>query len=197
MGEELIIKRYPNRQHSYDYEFDDGKNILRIFHGGTLDLYFELNTRELMPQREEVCIDFNISKDNNEIYKIFDRLYNKIIDDTVTYKNIRSYSLLVDKDKRITWRSEEDLYEYADRMTITKEEDNYRLSFIRVPDDKDNYLRNGYCIGIRICNSGCTYYPYNTLFMEMYNELQKVDPEYHQIDMEEVLFHQKVLSKKK
>ena len=33
--------------------------------------------------------------------------------------------------------------------------------------------------------------------MNMYNELREIDPNYHQIHMEEYLYHQKTLQKRK
>ena len=207
MNEELKIKRATNDYyHGYDYNISDGNNILTIFFGGTLDLYMVIRTKDYIPYGKNHNIDFNISKDNYELYSIFDKLYNEIInaklyDDESLNKGLNKrepYKSLVNKDKSITWRSDDEPFKQADRVTITKEEDNYKLSFSRVSYDLDSqYSRNGFSIPVRFRNSGSRYDPFNIAFMKMFNRLQNINPEYHQVDAEEVVYNQKVLSKKK
>lgn len=206
MNEEIKIKRKANDFHMYDYELNDGKNIFQILFGGTLDLYFVLRTKNEIPYEGKTNIDFIISKDNYELYSLFDTLYNDVINIRLYdeerlnhgYKRRREYKSLVSKDKKITWMSDDEPDNIADRVVISKEEDSYKLTFRRVESTNDpQYFRSGYSITIRFRNSGSRYEPFNIAFMKLYRDVQSIDPDYHQIDIEEVAYNQKVLSKKR
>ena len=42
---------------------------------------------------------------------------------------------------------------------------------------------------VRICNSGSRYLPFNSCFMDFYNKLQKIDPDYYQMHLEEYVYN--------
>ena len=207
MNDEVKIKRVSNSFNTYDYCLFDGNNAIDIIYGGNLDLYMSLRTKELIPYGEETNIEFNISKDNYQLYSLFDRLYNDVIEGEIftdkdtdykyNFKDKYFYKLLVNDDKTITWRSDDEPYDTADSVTIKKDEDSYKLIFTRVSSIEEDYFKNGYSISVRFRNSGSRYEPFNVNFMRMYQGIQSIDPDYHQVEVEEVLYHQKVLSMNK
>ena len=67
-----------------------------------------------------------------------------------------------------------------------------RLSFYRNDLPMDFGFKSSSRIIVRFRNSGSYYEPFNCVFMRMYNNLQKVDPKYHQIHMEELGYVKKL-----
>ena len=177
----MEISRTMNTEGSFDYSFKEGKKTLKILYGGNLDLYFTLGNGESIPDDAEASIDFDITKENYEIYKLFDDLYNEVIngqafdpEDEVddefehSFQETYQYSLLVDEDKTIHWISDDGPQELEDSV-----------KFYKVDDDT-------YSIIVRFSNSGSSYEPFNCAFMRMYQKLQNVDPQYHQVHLVEL-----------
>ena len=69
-------------------------------------------------------------------------------------------------------------------MTISNEGEYYKLKFTYY-EDLYPHLRS-----IRIRNARSRYKPFNALMMDFFNNLQKYDPDYHQIHIEEYLYKQ-------
>ena len=101
------------------------------------------------------------------------------------------------EDGIICWRSDEHIYEDADRVKIYREKENIILEFSRPPvkDEEMIYHMIG-SIGIRFRNSGSYYDPFNQIFMRMYNKLCKYNPNYHQIHFEEIEYQKKLIKTK-
>lgn len=158
---------------------------------------------------------FLITKENYCIYSLFEELINDVIEcnvfepikeellidkpdflyhgikelyklETEKIKRNYRYAMLYD-DESITWHSDEEPYEIANIVKITKLEDNVLLEFTRPPlklkDQMTNIKGN---ISIRFRNSGSRYQPFHVIFMRMYNKLQDYDPDYHQVHIEEI-----------
>ena len=163
---------------------------------------------------KNVILFFDITKEDYEIYSIFDSLYNDIIaarpferdiydeeifkDDIKTdYKNTFQYRMLVDNYRTIRWVSDDGPYDEEDRLRIKRlDDDTYRLIFIRNDKPMDCGFKSHMGITVRFRNSGSRYSPFNVLFMKMYHELQDIDPEYHQIHIEEIEYLKKKRVKK-
>jgi len=208
-GEFMKIKKIPNeREKCYDIELIDNNKKLKILFAGNLDLYMVLGNNEIIPENENVVLFFDITKEDYEIYSIFDSLYRNIIDgkplekdeydeeffddDEIDYKNTYQYKILVDNDHIIRWVSDDGPYEEEDRLRIKRlDDDTYRLIFIRNDKPLTEGMKSGFGIAVRFRNSGSRYQPFNCLFMKMYHELQSIDPDYHQIHMEEIEYLKK------
>lgn len=196
----MNIKREKNNFFKgYDYEIIDKDKKLRIIYAGNLDLYFILVFNNEIPYGKSATRSIKITKENYELYKIFDDLYEevtngKIFEDEEASNSISDYLSqrdLVDSNNNICWISDEGPREVEDSMTISKKEDAYNISFERNNDDNGFALKSAYSIGIRICNSGSRYGRYNIPFMRMFQKLQTIDPDIHQIDIEEIIYQKK------
>jgi len=181
--------------HGYDYELIEDNKKLKIIYAGNLDLYYILQFDDEIPYGEKASKTFDITKDNYELYKLFDELYNNIIngmiwEDEKRIKQSSIYKDLVDKNKNICWISDEGQRELEDSLTISKEKDKIHLSFER-NNQEDYPFKSAFSIGIRICNSGSRYDRFNIPFMRMFQKLQTIDPNYHQIDIEELLYQKR------
>jgi len=169
---------------------------LKIEFGGNGDLYWSIQ----YPDIEENKIAFEISKENIEIYKLFDELYTSIQNREV-YK-VNPYELemceteeeieelhnrkerlnedisvyinhnLLFQDEIISWHSDSTIFEDANIVNIKKEEEKIILEFILY--NKEMFDEDS----IRFCNSGSRYKPFNLVFMEMFQKFQEYDAEY-------------------
>ncbi len=201
----MEIKRVQNSMGNFfDYSLVDGDKELSIFFARNYDLYFVLGNHTLLPPDENIEMDFYINKDNYDLYLMFDKAYNRFINskynnskknDFLDYSSAHDFYQLVDDDNNINWISDDGPEEVEDRLVISKEDDCYKLKFIRNDKRMDFGFKNNHGITIRFRNSGSRYNPFNVIFMELYNNLQTINPEYHQISMEEYL-NRKVLIKK-
>ena len=197
------IKKIPNeRENCYDFELIDGDKILKILFAGNLDLYMILGNNEIIPFEKNVSLYFDITKEDYEIYSIFDSLYNDIVagkpfgEDCLSsdydYKKRDAYKKLVDSNFDINWISDDGPHELEDMLRISKlDGDRYRLTFIRNDKPMDCGFKNHMGISIRFRNSGSLYDPFNCVFMIMYHKLQEIDPEYHQMHIEEIEYLKK------
>lgn len=205
MGDFMKLKRTKNDMNSYDYELINDGKILRILYGGNLDLYMSVSDGELLGD-ENKSIDFDITKENYEVYSLFDRLYKRVINGEVfeydeeemddffpleseatDYTKTYAYQLLVKPDMSIEWISDEGPIDQEDKVNISIfDNDTYRLRFTRNSHPLDFGFKNSLGISVRFRNSGSRYDPFNCVFMGMYQEMQKIDPNYHQIHIAEV-----------
>ena len=177
----------------------EDSNLLISF-GGTGDLYWTIKSNDVEKQNT-----ISITKENFGLYKLFDQLYEDIkninlyedreVDDEI-YRvyNHSNYNELFDgESKTITWYSDETAHKVANYVTIKKEDESFNISF-HTQQDIDGYeedSKSDFYIAIRFRNSGSSYYPFNVVFMEMYNKLVDLEDtnEYgHQIHMEEYLY---------
>ena len=177
----------------------EDSNLLISF-GGTGDLYWTIKSNDVEKQNT-----ISITKENFGLYKLFDQLYEDIkninlyedreVDDEI-YRvyNHSNYNELFDgESKTITWYSDETAHKVANYVTIKKEDESFNISF-DTQQDIDGYeedSKSDFYIAIRFRNSGSSYYPFNVVFMEMYNKLVDLEDtnEYgHQIHMEEYLY---------
>lgn len=206
-----VIRNYNDLCERYDYRLDDGNNALVISFQGNLDLYFALRSENIDINKSN---DFIITKENMTIYNLFENLYNDIkninlFDETVYTEtdktgyrlyNKSNYNELYNSDTNIiTWYSDETAHEVANILKIKKEDEKYILNFFVQPSIKGYYedFYSKYSIIIRFSNSGSRYAPFNICFMRLYNNLQKYDPEYHQMTIEEYGYKRKVLKNEK
>lgn len=212
----MVVKRqYDKYNEIYNYELISDDNKLFISFEGNLDLYFTIYGKNIN--------EFIIAKENMTIYNLFDKLYNEIKNINVFEKeyipfyietdqekedylkktkeeyrlyNKSNYNELFDeKNKTITWYSDETAHEVANYLKIKKEDEKYKLEFSTQPhiEGYDRDFNSKYSIPIRFRNSGSRYKPFNVCFMRLFNNLQNYDPDYHQITIEEYEYKRKIL----
>ena len=171
----------------------DGKKLLKIFYSSNFDLYIDIFGEHNIDEEGYYNATFSINQDQ-EIYHYFESLIDNIttckvfdvsdielkIGDTEELKNELSnsnqlyneslknndiYNKLV-QDSAIIWYSDNIYDEKANKLKIEKKDGEISLTFIDNPDDPT------FGFGIRICNSGSKYAPFNLCFMNLFNQLQ-------------------------
>ena len=198
----MDISRKDNFIDSYNYEFNNGDNRLLISFERNMDLYFQLFLKKRIEFGKSAQINFDITKEDYDLFLLFDELYNDVISYKIDEYNNRlnnkfylqdRYEILVDNNKNITWVSDEGQFDYEDAFKISKINcDIYRMTFIRNPIMGEFFLKNAHVISVRISNSGSRYDPFNIIFMRFFNNLQKIDPNNRQINNKENLSLKKI-----
>lgn len=172
------------------------KKLLKIFYGSNGDLYLDIFGDHNINEGENYTATFSINQ-NQEIYQYFESLIDSIIKCKVFavsdielemcntkeqmnellksnqlynegLKNSDVYNRLV-QDSSIIWYSDNIYDEKANKLRIEKKDDKIILTFIDNPDDPT------FGFGIRICNSGSKYDPFNVCFMNLFNQLQTLN----------------------
>ena len=91
------------------------------------------------------------------------------------------------KENQITWISDNGPVEMEDRFVFYPlDENTYHFDFIRNDKPTDFGFKSPFGISVRIRNSGSNYDPFNCVLMRMFQKLQEVDNDYHQIHFEEL-----------
>ena len=214
-----VIKTKGN-QSGFDFYLKQDNKILKIVFGGNLDLYWNLIISKDISKYDEIEETFIITKENYFIYSLFEKLINDIKEANIfepkepkneddifgntTKEDCKRWNerlktryhykeLYNNLDDTITWRSDDEQYEYADRVKISKIEDNIVLEFTRPKLNKNTYgYRMSESISIRFRTSGSRYDEFFVPFMRMFNELQDYEPNEHQIHIEELNYNKKL-----
>ena len=184
----MKIEKIPNWDNTYDIKLTKNGKTLTILFSRVLDLYMIMEDGKRIPSRTSKIIDFDVNTSDNEVYKIFDKLYNDVIEGNIFERKAKNgfidsslicgYNLLVDENKNITWVSDDGMFEEEDRMQISKLYDSYCLTFIRNDKPLDSGFKSPTGIYVRLRTSGSRYDYFYIPFMRMYQTLQKVDEKY-------------------
>ncbi|HIT10005.1 MAG TPA: hypothetical protein IAC24_00110 [Candidatus Onthousia faecigallinarum] len=171
----------------------DGNKLLKIFYGANGDLYFDIFGCRNKSGNDLYTAVFTI-KQYEEIYQYFEQLVKSIIDcevfdmvdieselsdfdngvaDKINYvsnrneelKTKQAYKKLV-YNNTIIWYSDNIYDESANILQIERNCEEIKLTFTDNPADPS------FGFGIRICNSGSKYDPFNICFMNLFNQLQ-------------------------
>ena len=209
----MKVVKYEN-EHGLIISFQEPEKQLVISYGGNLDLYWTIRSIE-----DNNYHDFTITKENYEVYRLFEDLFDDIENinifsedifstleiesekDKYRLYNYSNYNELFDKDNNtITWYSDETNHEVANILKIKKEEELFKIEFYIQPQ-KEEYDRDFNSLNhipIRFRNSGSSYNPFNIIFMRMYNKLIQLDDinDYgHQMHIEEYLYNKNKVRK--
>ena len=158
---------------------------------------------------------FEITKENYALYSLFNQLYTHILSSKVfqmTDREIHSCTTIeqllklkeqvskkneqakqIGKESKlfnstsISWCSDESAIEAANVLHISKIDDKIILNF-----ETKNVERNG-CISFKMKNS--RYAPFQSLFLQLYFQLQNYEEEFHQIHIEEILYEKQLVKK--
>lgn len=179
-----------------DILIKDGKKTLKIFYASNGDLYIDIFGQHSLDEYGNYTATFSINQ-RQEIYRYFEILLDNIIKCNVfqvsdielemcntqeqttkllnssqlyneRLKSSYAYNSLV-QDSTIIWYSDNIYDEKANKVSIEKIDDEIILTFIDNPDDPT------FGFGIRICNSGSKYDPFNICFMNLFNQLQQLN----------------------
>ena len=182
----MKIEKMKNSMDCYNFCLINGNKELKIIFLSNLDLYMIISNGEKISPDKCYDIDFDITKEDKEIFSIFDSIYNEIVscnifvDKKLNYKNLKDsneYKHLVDNNLNIKWISDNGIDELEDSLTISRLEDKgYRLIFHRNNSHLDCGFKSNINISIRFSNSGSRYRPFNIPFMKMYHKLLQIDP---------------------
>lgn len=200
----MKIIKVPSETGTKDIRIEESETKhLDIVFGGTGDIYWIYDNQEIDDLGEDPMYDaFAIPKTNIDIYNIFERLYDDLINGNIYYpEQLPSYYLDIDpqaqekenkrciasnkrivadrryqslvKDGYITWYSDEELKENAEIVRISKREDCILLEFIRqTTKDEQGQIRLPGWFYIRIRLDGSTYTPCEIVFWRHFDELQ-------------------------
>jgi hypothetical protein len=153
-------------------EKDDEKdNHLLIYLSYNEDLYMSISNNERLDSDEDGYRWIDINKDDTDIYNIFDRLYNSVLEKSKLNKDI------LDEDNNIVWTSDEGRKEVEDSLIIFRYDDFYRLLFHRNNKHKEKCSRrkSSRSIDIRFSTSGSRYKEFVSSFLTMYRELNEIE----------------------
>lgn len=175
-----------------------GTKLLKIFYGANGDLYFDIFGDRNIDENGQYTASFSIDR-GSEFYQYFENFINSIIDCEIfdvsdvelgvcgcddevknkldftklmndNLKSKKSYQKLV-QNNTIIWYSDNIYDERANKLKIKQNSSDITLDFIDNPDDPL------FGFGIRICNSGSKYEPFNICFMNLFNQLQTLNKE--------------------
>ena len=183
--------------------FEENDKKLEILFGGNGDLYWIIRSKV-----EANNHSFIITKENYEVYELFNKLFFDIENINIFDKdytnadkdyyretNHHNYNELYSKDSNeITWYSDETNYEVANILKIKKVTDSFVINFY-TQENKNEYdkdFNSPHHIVIRFRNSGSRYKPFNVIFMRMYNDMNNItdiNDEGHQMHIEEYLYN--------
>ncbi len=199
----MEIKKVVNANQTYLYDFILSKDNLdfKIFFGGNLDLYWEVIDKSLdydnYENYENKPLEFVIDQENMEVYLLFSKLYDDIINKRLEEKEEsvldeflpletkeslkKSYEKELDdthnslvKNGVISWHCDETYYEASNIVNIELVDDSIKITFIKQVESDYSFPGE---ISIRFRNSGSRYDPFNRLFMAHFNALQNVSVE--------------------
>ena len=177
----MIIKKRPNDYDTFDIDLINDEKVLSIYQGGSdpnLSCKYE-------DYRGISNISFDIPKEDEEVYSIFDKLYTDIVNGNVLGEDMNSQMVKerIELQKCMSWYSQIvqngvvivmcDAYPLScpNILRIRKLNDRIRLEF-----DKsigEGMFKAPYCISINIRQSGSRIYdfciPFNTMFKQLQN----------------------------
>lgn len=206
----MKVERYFNEQGTFDYVLSEENKKLFINFSGNGDLYFIFVKSN---NCNSSC--FEITKGNMSVYNVFLKLIMSLNNPKLhrvsslelefcetkeevmqLYHKVEKYNGNLKKQDNykelcnngiICWHSDDYPYNVSDILKIYMKNEEIILEFTK--NKVEDYNK---AVSIRFRNSRSHYAPFNCFFMDMYNELNEYDPDYHQIHLEEVGYQKKM-----
>lgn len=135
---------------------DKNNNSFFMLVGGNCDLYW-------VPEDYKKCLEFVIDKNDELVFEVFSLLFKEI------EKKDDHYDPLL-KDNIFTFISEEWIKEESNILQITKEEESFKIKFIKNENYSSMSIIHRGC-PICFCNSGSRVPRIEALFMRVFNYL--------------------------
>lgn len=169
-----------NGQTSFkDIYFRDKTKVLSMCFMNVGDLFWSITKSNPYSTKET----FDISKDEKDIYMLFNKLYRDVSQarlydnpgDNYLKRKLLERNLFNPETQTIEWHSDETYFDSDDVIRIIKQKDNYHLEFTRPEKYEDPYhFDSPRMIHIRFRNSGSYYHPFNVAFMNMFKDAQNL-----------------------
>lgn len=162
----MKIQKKLNDLNRYDITITNEGKELTVKYAGNDDLYMSVSNGERLKQDVAYMIAFYISKQEEALYAIFDKLYNAV-------QIIGNRELT--KDGKILWVSDDGLEDTEDKLLIARQDDYYRLLFCRSDKIDPTKRKSSRNIVVRFSNSGSRYADTASLFIDMYHDLTELE----------------------
>lgn len=169
----MEFKKEKNNFGWYDVKLKDNNKELSIYYASNFDLYISATNGDRLKTDDDDYIYFDIYKQDQKIYDAFNTLYKSVYE-----KAQNDSTKILDEENNIIWVSDGGRVETEDSLLIYKYPECYRVILFR----NNNYdkkfgvkHKNSRKIDIRFGNRGTRYKGYVLFFMNMYNELQKIE----------------------
>ena len=180
----MVVEKSINDSGLYDLTISDSNKILSIFLSGadhTISCRYD-NFEKISE------ISFEISEEEEELYPIFEKLYNCIVSgnllngdlndpNTIAFaESQRSYSWFNDivSNDGITVISDATPVTCPNTLKIRKEAGKIELVFMQEDGRNKGYPKNPYSINIHIRQQGSKLYDFCLPFKTLYNDLQNI-----------------------
>ncbi len=200
----MIVTKRKSEVGTLDIRIEENEDKhLDVIFGGNGDIYWVYdNLEQLYAEEDSMYEAFTIPKEEINIYKIFNELYEDLVNCRIfvpettelipggikkdqercrrNNENLKKdprYNMLV-QNGVITWYSDEEYREIAEIVRITKNDNGILLEFIRqsIIDDMNMKRMPGW-YSIRFRTSGSTYTPCDMVFWRHFNNLQHYQKE--------------------
>lgn len=211
----MEIKKNKDETNYTEMEFEQNGVVFRVFYGGNGDLYWNIIDKN---NQETDKVYFSITKENYEVFETFKELYRRIEECDIFEVNQLEEEFCIDEEERqelyqrtarlneslkeddayenlctdecLIWYSDNAPYGQGNCLKIYQSHtrDSFLIEITKLDKEKDDF-------SVEISNSGSRYTPFNMAFMAHYTDLCNIDPEYHQIHIEEIMY-QKRLTKR-
>lgn len=167
----MEITKIKNDFNTQNIKLKEDNTELTVFLSGNGDLYMSITNGERLEKMFNDYRWIDIRQEDEDIYNVFDNLYENIIEKNVIENNI------VDEDGNIIWTSDNGIKEQEDNIIIFKYDDYYRLEFVRnnMHDAYETKRKPSRRIEIRFAISGSRYKEYIGCFLNMYKELGNIE----------------------
>ena len=184
---QVIKKRDLDNTYIIFIKADEGDFVFTFC--GNLDLYFSYFGEDY---RKKDKHSFTLDKSNYFLYKCFDELYDAIASER-SFKNREEDSNFVFEHKHfvfplfkkgvVEWHSDDGYYDEDAVLYIEKQNESYKVT-IKEGFISDIKIQTA---AVRFRNQGSIYYPYNNVFMDLYNKICDHNFEYEQITLDEYM----------
>ncbi len=180
----MVVEKYYNDYGLFDIIIKDTDKVLSVsLRGDDHDISCNYDSFEKISE-----ISFDILKEEEELYPIFEKLYNNIVSgnllngdlndsNTLAYmesqRNYSWYSDIVDNDG-ITIISDATPVTCPNILKIIKELDRIKLVFTQEDGKKIGIPKNPFRINIHVRQSGSKLYDFCIPFKNLYKDLQNV-----------------------
>ncbi len=186
----MTIKKTKNDYDTFDIELRQDNKVLEVCQTGE-NINFSCRFANYC---EISAIDFNISSSEEDLYLIFNKLYNNIIngnllDEDINLPKVKErmelakcmscYETLVD-DEMITILSDAYPISCPNILKIRKKDEKIILSFMKLDGDLP---KASYYIPVNIRQSGSRIYDFCVPFKKCFRELQKVDEKENRVKL--------------
>lgn len=189
----LQIEKYKNAFGYNIYDITTHEGCFKIYFSNNLDLYWCV-----LDITDELYKEFTITKENNFIFSLFDKLFNCIKDNepflnsknnkTINKRKIFTSDIQKQlfKDNKIIWHSDNEVYDLSSSVTISKiNNEEFKILFKKNIEFPQKF-------SVRFCNSGSRYNPFNVTFMNLYHNLEDYNFDYQESEN----IKQKIIIKK-